>query len=66
MNRYALDLPCPNRLGLEVSENLKYIAVPSRASKLQVFIDWPDRDLNLGLLRESISLCQVTHTGGPG
>ena len=36
------------------------------ASKLQVFKVWPCRDLNLGLLHESISLCKVTHEVGPG
>ena len=43
---YALDLPCPNRQRLEVSENVKYIDVTSRASKLQVFKFQPGRDLN--------------------
>ena len=33
---YALDLSCPNRQRLEVSKNVKYIDVTSRASKLQV------------------------------
>ena len=34
---YALDLSCPNKQRLEVSENVKkYIDVTSRASKLQV------------------------------
>ena len=32
----TLDLSCPNRKRLEVSKNVKYIAVTSRASKLQV------------------------------
>ena len=54
---YALDLSCQNRKGLEVSKNVKYIAVTSRASNLQVFKVWPGRDLNPGLLRESIFLC---------
>ena len=36
MKRYALDLSCPKRQRLEVSENVKYIAVTSRTSKLQV------------------------------
>ena len=40
----------------EVSENVKYIAVTSNASKLQVFKVWPGRDLNLGLPRESLIL----------
>ena len=42
---------------LEVSKNVKYIAVTSRASKLQVFKVGELRDLNPGLPRESISLC---------
>ena len=33
---YTLDLSCPIRQRLEVSENVKFIAVASRASKLQV------------------------------
>ena len=62
---YTLDLSCPNRKRLEVSENVKYIAVTSRALKLQVSKVWPGQDLNPGLPCESISLCQVTHAGGP-
>ena len=42
---------------LEVSKNVKYIAVNSRASKLQVFKVQPGQDLNPGQLRESTSLC---------
>ena len=45
---YALDLSCPNRKRLEVSENVKYITATSRALKLQVIKVWPGRDLNLG------------------
>ena len=33
---YTLDLSCPKRQRLEVSENVKYIAVTLKASKLQV------------------------------
>ena len=53
---YAFDLSSPNRKRLEVSENVKYIAVTLRASKLQVFKIQPGQDLNPGLLGESISL----------
>ena len=63
---YGLDLSCPNRKRLEVSENVKYIAVTSRASKLQVFKVRPGRDLNPGLLRESLNIGKLTHAGGPG
>ena len=37
---YALDLSCPNRKRSEVYKNVKYIAITSRASKLQVFKVW--------------------------
>ena len=63
---YALDLPCTNRKRLEVSKNVKYIAVTSRALKLQVSKVGELRDLNLGLLRESLNIGQLTHVGGPG
>ena len=53
---YALDLSCPNRKRLEVSKNVKYINVTSRASKLQVFKVRPGRDLNRGHPCESKSL----------
>ena len=53
---YTLDLSCPKRKRLEVSKNVKYIAVTLRASKLQVFKVWKLRDLSLGLPHESISL----------
>ena len=66
MKRYALDLSCPKRKRLEVSENLKYIAVTSKASKLQVFKVWPGWDLNLGHLRESLNIGKLTHARGPG
>ena len=66
MNRYALDLPSPNRGRLEVSENVKYIAVPLRASKLEVFKVRPVLDLNLGLPRESLNIGKWTHAGAPG
>ena len=65
-NSYTLDLSCPNRKRLEVSENVKYIAETSRASKLQVFKVRPGRDLNPGLLRESLHIGILTHAGGPG
>ena len=63
---YALNLSCPNRQRLEVSENVKYIAVTSRASKLQVFKVRPGRDLNPRLLRESLNIGKLTHAGGVG
>ena len=63
---YALDISCPNRKRLEISENVKYIAVTSRASKLQVFKVRPGRDLNLDLPRESLNIGKLTHAGGPG
>jgi len=53
---YALDLSCPNRKRLEVFKNIKYIAITSRASKLQVFKVHPGRDLNLGHPCESRQL----------
>ena len=59
-------LSCPNRKRLEVSKNVKYIAVTSRASKLQVFKVRPGRDLNPGLPRESLNIGKLTHAGGPG
>ena len=63
---YALDLSCPNRQRLEVSENVKYIAVTSRASKLQVYKVRELRDLNPALPRESLLNGKLTHAGGPG
>ena len=51
---------------LELSENVKYIAVTSKASKLQIFKVQPGRDLNLSLLRESLDVGKLTHAGGPG
>ena len=49
---YALDLSFPNRKRLEVYKNVKYIAVTSRASKLQVFKVQELRDLKPVLPRE--------------
>ena len=49
---------------LEVSKNVKYIAVISRASKLQVFKVRPGPDLNPDLPRESISLCYISDSRG--
>ena len=54
---YAIDLSCTNRKRLEVSKNVKYIAVASRASKLQVSKVGELWDLNPQLPRESVSLC---------
>ena len=51
---------------MEVSENVKYIAESSRASKLQVFKFWPGRELNLGLPHESLTIGKLAHAGGPG
>ena len=51
---------------LEVSKNVKYIAVALKASKLQVFKVPPGRDLNLDLPRESLNIGIMTHAGGPG
>ena len=45
---YTLDLSCPNRQRPDFSENVKFIAVTSRASKLQVFKVLPGQDLNPG------------------
>ena len=53
---YALDLS-PNRKRLEVSENVKYIAVTSRASKLPISKVWLLRDLNPGPPHELVFLC---------
>ena len=66
MYSYALDLSCPNGKRLEVSKKVKYIAVTSRASKLPVFKVWLLRDLNPGLLCESLNIGKLTHAGGPG
>ena len=63
---YALDLSCPNRQRLEVSENVKFIAVTLRASKLQVSKVGELRDLNPGLPRESLTIGKLAHAGGPG
>ena len=66
MNRFALDLPCPNKWRLEVFKNVKCIAVPLRASKLQVFKGRPSQDFNQGLPHESLNIGILTHAGGPG
>ena len=66
ISRYVLDLPCPNRRRLEISEKVKYIAVTSRTSKLQIFKNRLLRDLNPGLPRESLNIGKLTHAGGPG
>ena len=63
---YALDLSCPNKQRLEVSENVKCIPVTSRASKLQVSKVGELWDLNPDLPRESLNIGQLTHAGGPG
>ena len=63
---YDLDLSCPNRQRLEVSGNVKYIDVTSRASKLQVSKVRELRDLNPRLPRESLNIGKLTHAGGPG
>ena len=51
---------------LELSENVKYIAVTSKASKLQIFRAQPGRDLDPHLPRESLNIGILTHAGGPG
>ena len=51
---------------LELSENLKYIAVTSKASKLQIFKLQPGWDLNPGLLHESLNIGKVTHVEDAG
>ena len=66
MKRYTFDLSYPNKGRLEVSKNVKYIAVTSRASKLQVFKVRPGRDLNPGLPLESLNIGTLTHAGGLG
>ena len=63
---YALDLSCPNRQRPEVSENVKYIDVTSRVSKLQVSKVWELWDLNPCLPRESLNIGKFTHAGDPG
>ena len=54
IRRYVLDPSCPNRKRLEVSENVKYIAVTSRASKLQVFKVRSGRDFTEGFLTPNL------------
>ena len=51
---------------MEVSENIKYIAVTSRALKLQVFKVPPGRDFNPDIPRESLNIGILTLVGGPG
>ena len=51
---------------MEISEKVKYIAVTSKASKLQVFKDQPGWNLNPGHPRESLNTGKLTHAGGPG
>ena len=63
---YTLDLSCPIRQRLEVSENVKFIAVASRASKLQVSKVRELQDLNLDLPRESFNIGKLINAGGPG
>ena len=50
-------------MGSEVSENVKYIDVTSRASKLQVS---KVLYLNPRLPRESLNIGKLTHAGGMG
>ena len=50
---------------MEVSENVKFIAVTSRASKLKVSKVWELRDLIPGLPLESLNIGKLTHAGGP-
>ena len=52
---------------LEISENVNYIGITSRASKLQVFKVQPGWDLNPGppRLGESVNIEKLTHAGGP-
>ena len=45
---------------------MKYIAVTSRASKLQDFKVRPGWDLNPDHPRESLNIEKLTHAGGPG
>ena len=63
---YALELSCPDRQRLKVSENVKYIDVTSRASKLQVSKFQELRDLHPRLSRELLNLGKLTHAGGVG
>ena len=66
MCSYTLDLSCPDRKRLEVSKNVKYIAVTSRASKLQIFKVRPGWDLDPVHPHESLNIGKLTHAGGPG
>ena len=67
MNGITLDPPCPIiHKDWRFPKNVKYIAVSSRASKLQVFKVGPGRDLNLGHPCESLNIGKLTHAGGLG
>ena len=55
-----------NRQRLEISENVKYIGVTSRASKLQVSTVRELRDLNPRLPCESLNIGNLTYAGGVG
>ena len=60
---YALNLFCPNRQTLEVSESVKKIALTLRASKLPVFkvrLLW---DLNLRPPRQPVFLRYLADAG---
>ena len=61
---YTLGLSCPKRKRLKVYENVNYIAVTSRASKIQIFKFRPGRDMNPGLPRKSLNIGILTHVGG--
>ena len=60
---YALDLSCPNRQRMEVSKNVKYIDVTSRALKLQVSKFGKLQDLNPGRPGESLTIGKLTYAG---
>ena len=49
-----------------MEDPVKYIVVTLWASNLEVFRFQPGRDLNPGLLRESLNIGKLTHAGGPG
>ena len=51
---------------LELSENVKYIAVTSKASKLQIFKVQPGRDLNPCHPREALNIGKLTQVSGLG
>ena len=62
----AFDFCCPNSKRLEVSKNVKYIAVTSRASKLPTFKVQLLQDLNPGPPYEPLNIGKLTHVGSPG